>query len=231
MNTSSVENVTSSFPASTFSLSSMSINMILGLPLNGYVIWLILGAPRETMASDLFSLNLAMSELFFTLSGIWIWIVMKFNSLFFQSVFHFSLGLLYTARPLFQCCICVEYYVAVIHPVVFLRFKPLRYRVACCCVVWLIILLSCIYNFCTSLIPLYLFLYFIQTLLLFCVMLFCCLSVLWALKRPGPGERDTGKKKSNAQRKRYMNQIQNFRSLLWVLAHFKMGPRRSGKLS
>ncbi|KAM7009753.1 proteinase-activated receptor 2-like [Tautogolabrus adspersus] len=181
---------------------SISVNMILGLPLNGYVIWLILGAPRETMTSDIFSLNLALSELLFASSGIWFWLSVKLHSLFCGMVYVFSLGLLYTARPLFQSCICVERYVGVVHPVVFLRFKPLRYRVACCCVLWLIILISCIYSFYTSWTSMYLFLYFIETVLFFGVMLFCCLSVLWALKRPGPGERDTGKRTSNAMKRK-----------------------------
>ncbi|XP_046731182.1 uncharacterized protein LOC124402280 isoform X4 [Silurus meridionalis] len=35
------------------------------------------------------------------------------------------------SRPLFQCCVCVERYVAVIHPVIFLKYKPLRYRITC----------------------------------------------------------------------------------------------------
>ncbi len=36
-----------------------------------------------------------------------------------------------TGRPLFQCLISVERYLAAVHAVTFLKYKPLRYKVAC----------------------------------------------------------------------------------------------------
>lgn len=39
--------------------ASYTINLILGLPTNVYVLWLILTGVGGTMASDFFSLNLA----------------------------------------------------------------------------------------------------------------------------------------------------------------------------
>ncbi|CAL8363615.1 unnamed protein product [Gadus morhua 'NCC'] len=35
-----------------------------------------------------------------------------------------------------QCAICVERYLAVVHPLTFIRFKPLRFRVVCSGVMW-----------------------------------------------------------------------------------------------
>jgi len=46
-------------------------------------------------------------------------------------------GLGITGRPLFQCLMCVERYLAVVHPVIFLKFKPLRYRVISSVIVWM----------------------------------------------------------------------------------------------
>ncbi|KAM9363647.1 uncharacterized protein ABDE67_018515 [Symphorus nematophorus] len=181
-------------------IASASVNNILGVPLNGYVMWLILA--RETLASDFFSLNLAMSEIFFSLSSIWFFVSLPLRSFFCLEAFMFSCGLYFTARPLFQCCICVECYVGIVHPMLFLRFKPLRYRVACCCVAWLIVFASCLYYSYTFTNPLYLYGFFIQNVLFLTVMLFCCLSVLWALKRPGPGEKATEKQKSNKMKRR-----------------------------
>ncbi|CAL8276660.1 unnamed protein product [Boreogadus saida] len=39
--------------------------------------------------------------------------------------------LLWFGRALFQCGICVERYLAVVQPLTFIRFKPLRFRVVC----------------------------------------------------------------------------------------------------
>ncbi len=53
----------------------------------------------------------------------------------FVPIKRLSLGLAITIRPLFQCLICVERYLAVIHPVIFLKYKPIRYK-------WYLLLLS-----------------------------------------------------------------------------------------
>ncbi len=58
---------------------------------------------------------------------------------------------------------CVECYLAVVHPVTFLKYKPLRYRVICCTVVWIIGLGSCLS--CTFTIVLCNFLYLCMLLL------------------------------------------------------------------
>ncbi|KAM6941716.1 uncharacterized protein PEZ65_003716 [Lycodopsis pacificus] len=184
------------------SLGSSTVNNLLGLPLNVYVMRLILAGARETLASDFFSLNLAISEIVFALFCICYHVYVLLDLAFSLKFFMFSLGLLFTARPLFLCCICAEYYVGVVHPVLYLGFKPLRYRVACCCVVWVNTLVSCIYSICTFKNTLYLYGFFIQNLIFFSVILFCCCSVLKALKRPGPGEKETEKKKSNIMKRR-----------------------------
>ncbi len=93
---------------------------------------------------------------------------------------------------MFQLLICVERYLAVIHPVTFLKYKPLRYRVICCTAAWIITLGSC---FCCmfSLIldnkHAYTWFFLLQFLLFLFIQLFCLVAVLRALKKSGPGER------------------------------------------
>ncbi len=101
-------------------------------------------------------------------------------------------GLGTTGHPLFQCLICVERYLAVVHPVTFLKFKPLRYRVVCSVVVWVASFVSCgvitLFLLSSTAVPLFdLILSKLVTVL--SIQLFCCLAVLRALKQSGPGER------------------------------------------
>ncbi|XP_062244960.1 C-C chemokine receptor type 2-like [Platichthys flesus] len=164
--------------------------------------WLIFAGASGTLTSDFFSLNLAICEIIFILFSMTYIVYDQLHDFLWFEVFMFSRGLLFTGRPLFMCCICVECYLGVVHPVFFLRCKPLRYKLACGCVAWMINLISCIYSLYTYSNSLYLYGYFIQNMFIFFVMLSCCLSVLWALKRPGPGAKGTGKKKKICPMKR-----------------------------
>ncbi len=141
-------------------------------------------------------------SLFFMLSNV-------FSCLSTLVVFLQGLGI--TGRALFQCLICVERYQAVVHPVTFLKYKPLRYRVICCTVAWIIILGSCLC--CMLLYSLLLFFiltplnmkaycwFFLTQFLLFpSVQLFFLVTVLRALKQSGPGERKKGDKKHTKRR-------------------------------
>jgi hypothetical protein len=176
----------------SISTASFAINIILGLPTNVYILWLIVTeAGTEvggTMASEVFFLNLAVTEVLFSLSAIFYFIRLHDPSVVVLYFMSFSYGFLFTGRPLFQSCICVERYLAVVHPVVFLKYKPLRYRVGCCGVVWLMVLGSCLFFVLVNERSVLFNVYWGEVLMLFLLKLFCCLSVLRALKRPGPGE-------------------------------------------
>ncbi len=110
-----------------------SLNVLFGFPTHSYIIWLIVTGSGSAVASDFFFLNLSVSEIGICLNSLF----SVFN--YFTEFSHvrltgFLLGLLVTGRALFQVLICVERYLAVVHPVTFLKYKPLRYRVICCTV-------------------------------------------------------------------------------------------------
>ncbi len=114
----------------------------------------------------------------------------------------FFVGFTITGRALFQCLICVERYLAVVHPVIFLKYKPLRYRVICCTVAWIICLGSCVV--CINTLNdenrhLYTWFFSLQFLLFLSIQLFCCVAVLRALKQSGPGDK---KKEQNRMKRR-----------------------------
>jgi len=96
---------------------------------------------------------------------------------------------------------CVERYLAVVHPVTFLKFKPLRYRVICCTAAWIIISGSCLVcMFTTSQVNsyIYIFFYSVQFLLFLSIQLFFLVAVLRALKQSGPGERGRDREEENS---------------------------------
>ena len=139
--------------------------LLLVTPINIYTLLLIVRGGLETITSEFYCLNLAISD-----------ILMCFFSLFYLTekylqvlsiVSSFFLGFQNLSRPLFQGCICVERYLAVVHPVTSLRYKLLRYKM-CCSFVWLTTL-----GFCIT--------YLFYTEKLFKVFLG---TVMWALKQP-----------------------------------------------
>ncbi|XP_067280772.1 chemokine XC receptor 1-like [Pseudorasbora parva] len=180
-----------------------SINVVFGLPTHSYVLWLIVSGTGRRVASEIFMLNLCCCEIFicvdfffFTLSG------------YIANLLPLALilqGVAMTGRPVFQCLMCVERYLAVVHPVTFLKYKPLRYRVICCTAAWVITFGSCLV--CLMIFLLFTFtvhtwFYTLQFLLFLFIQLFCLVAVLRALKQSGPGERGREREEENHMKRR-----------------------------
>ncbi len=174
-----------------------SINLLFGLPTHSYVIWLIITGVRSGVASEFLNLNLSVCEIGNSLNCMFYIVSICLPSATVSPLF--LLGLVFTGRPLFQCLICVERYLAVVHPVIFLKYKPLRYRVICCTVAWIITLWSCLFslylNQTKSILSL-------QFLLVLSIQLFCIVTVLRALKQSGPGERRREREEQNHMKRR-----------------------------
>ncbi len=184
---------------SSVALCVCSINVLLGFPLHFYVIWLIV---TETgIVTDFFNLNLSVCEIANCLKCLID--LMSFCFSISYTLSHFLQGLGVTGRPLFQSLICVERFLAVVHPVIFLKFRPFRYKVICCTAGWISTLGSCL--FCMF-IPFnsspYTRLFTVQFLLFTFVQLFCLVAVLRTLKQSGPGEQQKEKEKENQMKRR-----------------------------
>ncbi|KAA0719814.1 hypothetical protein E1301_Tti011759 [Triplophysa tibetana] len=171
-----------------FDIALHVFNVLFGLPTHFYILWLIV--TRKTITSEFFALNISVCEIMFCLRSGTVVIATEFPTL--RDMIMFLSGFAITGR-FFQCLICIERYLAVVHPVTYLKYKALRYRVACCTIIWIMILIFCIvYMQLVSLcfFRLYKFLYVSQCLVFLSISLFCCLAVLRALKQSGPGERE-----------------------------------------
>ncbi len=179
-----------------------SLNFLVGLPTHSYVIWLIIKGTGG-VASEFFNLNFSLCEIGNCLKGLFVLLSFWFSSL--KTLSQILQGLSITGRPLFQCLMCVERYLAVVHPVTFLKFRPLRYRVICSTAVWIITCGSCL--FCLLILMsfvrnIYTWFFLMQFLLFFSIQLFCLVAVLRALKQSGPGERVRERKEENPMKRR-----------------------------
>lgn len=165
----------------TLNAVAVAINVLIGLPIHTCVIWLIFTG--NGAASEVFALNLATSEVVFCLGSI----VYLFRHQSLLECMYFFTVFLFIARPLFQSYICVERYLAVIEPVLFLKLKPLRYRLVVSALGWLIALTCCFVAAFQNLVTVLLLMSIVNIVLLL-LMLFCSLTILKALTEPGPGE-------------------------------------------
>ncbi|XP_056301838.1 uracil nucleotide/cysteinyl leukotriene receptor-like [Danio aesculapii] len=180
------------YTADSFHLISLacvtSFSFFVGFPTHSYVIWLIVTGKESGLASEFFNLNLSVCEIGICLKSLFVLLSFWFS--IFNILQPILTGLVIMGRPLFQCLMCVERYLAVVHPVTFLKYKPLRYRVICCAVSWIITLGSCFVSmFFLNLTYNSLWLFVLQFFLFNSIQLFCLVAVLRALKQSGPGER------------------------------------------
>ncbi|XP_059397954.1 C-C chemokine receptor type 5-like [Carassius carassius] len=186
----------------TVNICMHSFSFLVGLPTHCYVAWLIISRAGNGVASEFFVLNLSVSEIGFCVNCLTFVLSQWFS--FIVDFKLYLIGLIISGRPLFQCLICVEYYLAVVHPVTFLKYKPLRYKVICGSVTWIIILGSCLCCMFTILRHYIVHMWFlsVQFLFFFLIQLFCLVAVLRALKQSGPSERRRETEEENHMKRR-----------------------------
>ncbi|XP_041093731.1 chemokine XC receptor 1-like [Polyodon spathula] len=170
----------------------------LGLPANVRVLWILLRRQTALSSSDVFILNLAVMDALFCLNS-----PISFSNYFFlkntivytvtEIVCHFNL----IGGPLFLCCICVERYMAVVHPITYLGFKSLTYRVLCSAVAWAITVAFSIY-LAISTIESSAYVVSGYSSAVFIVMIFCSISILRVLRRSAPGRDEVHPMKKKA---------------------------------
>ncbi|KAL1250381.1 hypothetical protein QQF64_021386 [Cirrhinus molitorella] len=170
----------------SFFTSAFSINMVLGLPANCYILWLSVKGMIQGQSTKIFKVNGALIEIIFCFAFFFAIGVYFFHCVDCWLPLVFLGQLLLVGRPLFLSFICLERYLGVLHPLIFLKLKPVKYRIALCFVGWIAIIYSCVIGtmghiqYYNSLLPQLLFFYFVK--------LYSCLMVLKGLMRPGPGD-------------------------------------------
>ncbi|XP_076131985.1 lysophosphatidic acid receptor 6 [Alosa pseudoharengus] len=117
--------------------------MVLGLPGNLGALWFFFFKRKQRTASDVFIINLAVADtaflctLPFRIHYHWqhnVWKMGKPTCVLSGIVFHANIY----ASLVFMTCICVDRYVATVHPLVYLRLRNTRCTMAVSAAVWLV---------------------------------------------------------------------------------------------
>ncbi|XP_066480851.1 lysophosphatidic acid receptor 6-like [Tiliqua scincoides] len=127
-----------------------SLVFVLGLAGNLFVLVYFLRTRSATAPANVFLVNLATIDLLFVLT---LPFRITYHALHNDWVFGETLckitGCLFFANlygsSLFLTCICLERYVAVVHPLRHLQFRQLRYRVVAAVVVWAVLVGAILY--------------------------------------------------------------------------------------
>ncbi|XP_059396908.1 proteinase-activated receptor 3-like [Carassius carassius] len=174
------------------------INMFLGIPTNIMVLWLIRKNKGNLSTSDIFIGHLAMLDTFFCLVP-----PLELANIFYLTtssstwyVLRFFYGIK-DLSPLFLSCICLDRYMAVLHPITFTKLKDKHHGSVCAGITWFITLgyaaAKCVGN-----IPNFEKVFTVMILATFAFMLFCNFSILWALRQSAPGQDETHPAKKKA---------------------------------
>lgn len=103
----------------------------LGLRTNAWVIYLLLRKPGICSTSEIFTLNLAVIDMLFCITVVGECINLWFNQSMEATSF-LAWGLNQGGGPLFLCFLSLDSYVAVCHPLFFLRLKDPKLRLSLC---------------------------------------------------------------------------------------------------
>ncbi|XP_041939872.1 lysophosphatidic acid receptor 6-like [Alosa sapidissima] len=189
----------------TFSVPAACV----GVPASMWLLWALIQRQRSRSSNTVYMLNLTIMDLGFNLLIIpnvlnyLIWRDAIFNSV---AVFSYAFNL--CGRPLFMSCICVDCYMAVIHPITYMQMKDGIYRIIICALVWVFTL---VYGYLLGLKT-----YVILVILAFTapVIAYCDLSILHTLRKPDPSRRSD----IHPQKQRALQTITN--SLVMTLVSY-----------
>ncbi|XP_062389290.1 G-protein coupled receptor 183-like, partial [Sardina pilchardus] len=113
-----------------FDLAIQLINVILGIPANIIVIFILIQNRHEPSTSDIYHGSLAFMDTYFgVMTPIIFANLYQWQSKDIWTASEFSYGVKDTSGPLFLSCICLDRFMAVLFPTAFGRLKHPKYRI------------------------------------------------------------------------------------------------------
>uniref|UniRef100_W5NLA4 G-protein coupled receptors family 1 profile domain-containing protein n=1 Tax=Lepisosteus oculatus TaxID=7918 RepID=W5NLA4_LEPOC len=175
------------FPAMLWLKAAEVITAILGLPANAKVLWIILKNKADSSTSDIFTANLALMDILFcSMIALEILNTHFLNQPNISQGLYFFMGLSEIGGPFFLTCVCVDLYLAVLHPIAFMKFRDHKWRAVCSAVAW-------VFTVCYSTSLMIIQMDYMEVILsviqfsILIVIVICNIYILRALKESGPG--------------------------------------------
>lgn len=188
--------------------------VLISVPANTCVLKLMVSSPGFwTNRMEMSEFHMVLSELLFGFVGVPLLLLSLNLKDQLTYIVVKIICIIFMARVQFQSTVCVERYVAVVHPLLYLRYKAFRYRMSFCCFIWLqTFLIGAIQLVFCRVVNLDLTTtYFV---LVFCINSGCSISILRVLKKPSPGE--GGKDGSSLVKRRAFNLVLYFQAIAVV---------------
>lgn len=161
------------------------VDWTLSLPSVSWALWLLIRGSHTSLEAELSNLNLICMDtasFLVTLGSFLNANLLHSRILDICGEYWYLLCLF--GHPLFQCCVCFERYLAVVHPITFLKYRPMRYKLIALFFLWQVTLVSTIAQH-FSYTP---YILLANLLPVVCTESFCSLSILRVLKNKGPGD-------------------------------------------
>lgn len=174
---------------------------LFNIPIKCFLFWTV-SSTKLTEKTDVLTLGVLFVDFLLSVFSVLLALSLVCGSVLYSFFWSFQTGVLSMGHPLFHALVCVERYLAVERPVVFLKYRPLRYRVAVLALASILTLAvqANIFGVCSTdplLLDIYLLYECAFLVAILSVNTFSCLSILQALVRPPPGDKN-GKKDANS---------------------------------
>ncbi|XP_066559067.1 lysophosphatidic acid receptor 4-like [Amia ocellicauda] len=163
------------------------VSIFVGLPSNIALFWLLLSSKNAWSFTELLLLHLGMMDILFcvglpleayaTFKGASEKMYMTLNTLYALNMF---------GRPLLLCCICVERFLAVVHPNTFLKLTVRQNRILSSVFIWFCTMSMCVFAYFKTMQTILLTLVCIITALII-IMIYCNVVMALVLRKADPG--------------------------------------------
>ncbi|XP_035390596.1 P2Y purinoceptor 4-like [Electrophorus electricus] len=173
------------------------LSTVIGFPSNVHVSYLLL-CGLEHSTSNIFKLNLALFDTVYCLSlPLHLLSTYLINNYYIIQCVNILFNLNEIGAPLLLTCICLDQYVAVVHPIVFMKLHNGSHRLVAVTLVWAVTITYTVLMV-MSTIQRKEFIFLVPFVAAFLIILFCNVSVLRALRQSGPASNELhpGKKQA-----------------------------------